>query len=264
MKFSPSVIVISLASFLLAPLGESTKAVSHRDLTMAPPPRQEMYSELIYIEKDCRQYGFFPLETNRGPTFGVRTGDYQSFRCDLYEAAINFGQYGGDKVGETLWYCKNIGTANFDVDEDSIVAFTFQDVAIWDCTVTDYLGEPDDDEPIYIRNEGGAQDDTGLAPVIEAPFFCNVNITEVDGDQIFNGVLCDERRMRDDSNWREFHSHTGKFATIGGTLIAKGARGQLEVVWDFYKMTWFHIYNVEVWALEQPPIPLYGSGHKIY
>eukprot|EP00957_Ditylum_brightwellii_P212373 15367205-Ditylum_brightwellii.AAC.2 len=40
---------------------------------------------------------------------------------------------------------------------------------------------------------------------------------------------------------------------IGGVIQAKGISGQMEVIWDMYKMTWFHIYHVEAWNLGPQP-----------
>uniref|UniRef100_A0A6U0GSX0 Uncharacterized protein n=1 Tax=Helicotheca tamesis TaxID=374047 RepID=A0A6U0GSX0_9STRA len=188
---------------------------------MAPPPPSEMYKELIYIEKDCRSYALTKINPDQNST---NIGDFQTFKCDLYEAAINFGQYGGDRVGETFWKCKVKALQNFNF---GVFIEDFDDVGIWDCTITDIL----DTDGTSLRNEGVA-----------------INIDEPDLD-------------REDVLWKQFHSHQGLFATVGGTGIAKGARGEMEVIWDFYKMTWFHVYTVEVWALEQPMIPLYGSGH---
>jgi hypothetical protein len=253
---------LSAASALLASSSVAAKDISKRELTMAPPPRREMYQELIYIEKDCRDYQYFPRNLGEVP-FSFAIGDRQVFKCDLYEAAINFGQYGGNKVGETFWACKAIAFQDF-VDPDNFLN-EFEDVLLYDCTVTDYIGEgPNvDDDETYIRNEGGSQEETGVLVDLTPPYLCipDFDGTVEGGDLDFNGLDCFPKVMRTDPGFDEFHSHTGIFATVGGTGLAKGARGQMEVEWDYYKMTWFHVYTIEVWALEQPPIPLYGSGH---
>lgn len=178
-------------------------------------PKKDMYFELIYAEKMCQNY-----QATLANSTQLSIGDTQSFDCELYEKAIRFGAHGGDKVGNTFWTCRIAGF--FDI----VIEFTeFTDNAVWDCTINDYIGGDGDDDiddtDTYIRNEGIA---IGVGPF--AP-------------ENRRGVY-----------WNEFHSHTGVFAVLGGTLEAKGIRGQLEVIWDHYKMTWFHIYHVEAWSLE--------------
>jgi len=248
--------------FLLALLllASSANAEHEGGKTMPPPthmtraPRTEMYSELIYLEKFCRDYSFQPVRTelDANGNFTFEIGDRQGFKCDLYENAVNYGQYGGEKVGETFLTCKIIAFQDIILPD----AFrSFDNVAIWDCTITDYLGEgPNvDDDETYIRNEGDLL-------LFDAPFFCDYTFNATS----YTGVDCTRNRIRQDALWREFHSHTGTFATVGGVALAKGSRGQMEIQWDYYKMTWFHVYTIEVWALEQPTIPLYGSHHRSY
>uniref|UniRef100_A0A6U3VF83 Uncharacterized protein n=1 Tax=Ditylum brightwellii TaxID=49249 RepID=A0A6U3VF83_9STRA len=255
---------VSVASFLLASFGVAAEVTSERKLTMTKPPRQEMYRELIYIEQRCRDYIYQPV--NLGvPNVTASIGDKQNFKCDLYEAAINFGQYGGDKVGETFWSCEAFAFQDFnDVEELLETGQTFDNIQLWDCTVTDFIGDGVnvDDDDTYIRNEGGAQEDAGVLVSLGPPFDCFFNISDTDGS--WQGVTCQEDVVRTDANFEAFHSHTGIFTTVGGAGVAKGARGQMEVQWDFYQLTWYHVYTIEVWALEQPPIPLFGSGHKFY
>uniref|UniRef100_A0A7S4VIL7 TLDc domain-containing protein n=1 Tax=Ditylum brightwellii TaxID=49249 RepID=A0A7S4VIL7_9STRA len=206
-----------------------------RELTGYHVPKQ-MYTELIYQEQACRRFlitdvtgnirnevpaGADPIQVTE---FAI--GDYGSFQCDLYEEALNFGQFGGNKVGSTLWGCKVIAFVSLRPDADPLATFT---EPVWDCTVTDYIGlkEGDDldftDEDLeydYIRNEGVML------------FLFDPNI-------------------RDTSQWNIFHSHEGVFATTGGAGTAVGARGQMEVIFDDFSISWFHVYTVEVWNLEQ-------------
>jgi len=178
-------------------------------------PERSMYIELIYAEKMCERY-----EANLANATQLSIGDTQSFNCELYEKAVRFGAHGGERVGNTFWTCRIAGF--FDI----VIEFIeFTDNAVWDCTINDYIGGDGDDDiedtDTYIRNEGIT---IGVGPF--APEF------------------------RTGAYWNNFHSHTGVFAVLGGTLEAKGVRGQLEVIWDDYKMTWFHIYHVEAWSLE--------------
>mmetsp|Transcript_14936 Transcript_14936/g.22080 ORF Transcript_14936/g.22080 Transcript_14936/m.22080 type:complete len:288 (-) Transcript_14936:231-1094(-) len=178
---------------------------------------KEMYKELIYAEKLCEDYREVPLDINQVGNANIQLGDTRSFKCELFETAIQYGQFGGRKVGDTFWYCRA-----FAFDSVNIV-FTRQEFVVWDCTIVDYIGE-DEEEDTTLRNEG-------LAVQIDRP---DLN--------------------RDDAIWKEFHSHTGTFATVGGIIAAKGARGQVEVEWDDFRQTWYHVYTIEVWALEQTPI----------
>jgi len=206
-----------------------------RELTGYHVPKQ-MYTELIYKEQACRRFlitdltgnirnqvddGDDPIEVT---TFAV--GDYGSFQCDLYEEAINFGQFGGNKVGSTFWGCRVIAFVNLIPDANPFATFS---EPVWDCTITDYIGlqegdsldfTDDDLEYDYIRNEGVML------------FLFDPNI-------------------RDTNNWAAFHSHEGVFATTGGAGTAVGARGQMEVIFDDFSISWFHVYTVEVWNLEQ-------------
>jgi len=175
---------------------------------------KEMYKELIYAEKLCEDYREVPLDIDQVGNAAVQLGDTRSFKCELFETAIQYGQFGGRKVGDTFWYCRA-----FAFDSVNIL-FTRQEFVVWDCTIVDYIGE-DEEEDTTLRNEG-------LAIQIDRP---DLN--------------------RDDSIWKEFHSHTGTFATVGGIITAKGARGQVEVEWDDYRQTWYHVYTIEVWALKQ-------------
>jgi len=191
---------------------------SYFDKEPVPEPKKDMYFELIYAEKMCQNY-----QATLANSTQLSIGDTQSFDCELYEKAIRFGTHGGEKVGKTFWTCRIAGF--FDI----VIEFNeFTDNAVWDCTINDYIGGDGDDDiedtDTYIRNEGIA---IGVGPF--AP-------------ENRRGVY-----------WNEFHSHTGVFAVLGGTLEAKGIRGQLEVIWDHYKMTWFHIYHVEAWSLEPQP-----------
>jgi len=72
----------------------------------------------------------------------------------------------------------------------------FNDNALWDCTITDFIGGDDDEDieikPVYIRSEG-----------------ITVGISNFETQ---TGAL-----------WDNFHSHTGTFAVIGGTLKFFGA-----------------------------------------
>mmetsp|Transcript_2623 Transcript_2623/g.4110 ORF Transcript_2623/g.4110 Transcript_2623/m.4110 type:complete len:296 (+) Transcript_2623:58-945(+) len=188
----------------------------------APAPRNEapeiMYKEIIYMEQACTDYLAISLNgTVEDDTDTIQLGDTRSFKCELFETAIQYGQFGGRKVGDTFWYCRA-----FAFDSVNIV-FTRQEFVVWDCTIVDYIGE-DEEEDTTLRNEG-------LAVQIDRP---DLN--------------------RDDAIWKEFHSHTGTFATVGGIIAAKGARGQVEVEWDDFRQTWYHVYTIEVWALEQTPI----------
>mmetsp|Transcript_2514 Transcript_2514/g.3978 ORF Transcript_2514/g.3978 Transcript_2514/m.3978 type:complete len:265 (+) Transcript_2514:73-867(+) len=217
-------------------LGNKTQR-KERELTGSPTtiPKQ-MYTELIYKEQACKNFiitdvtgvirnevpaGADPIQVTE---FAI--GDYGSFQCDLYEEALNFGQFGGNKVGSTLWGCKVIAFVSLRPDANPLATFT---EPVWDCTVTDYIGleEGDDldftDEDLeydYIRNEGVML------------FLFDPNI-------------------RDTSQWNAFHSHEGVFATTGGAGTAVGARGQMEVIFDDFSISWFHVYTVEVWNLEQ-------------
>uniref|UniRef100_A0A6V2C1V3 Uncharacterized protein n=1 Tax=Ditylum brightwellii TaxID=49249 RepID=A0A6V2C1V3_9STRA len=175
---------------------------------------KEMYKELIYAEKLCEDYREVPLDIDQVGNANIQLGDTRSFKCELFETAIQYGQFGGRKVGDTFWYCRA-----FAFDSVNIV-FTRQEFVVWDCTIVDYIGE-DEEEDTTLRNEG-------LAVQIDRP---DLN--------------------RDDAIWKEFHSHTGTFATVGGIIAAKGARGQVEVEWDDYRQTWYHVYTIEVWALQQ-------------
>mmetsp|Transcript_3131 Transcript_3131/g.4556 ORF Transcript_3131/g.4556 Transcript_3131/m.4556 type:complete len:254 (-) Transcript_3131:134-895(-) len=189
------------------------------DKEPVPEPKKDMYFELIYAEKMCQNY-----QATLANSTQLSIGDTQSFDCELYEKAIRFGAHGGERVGNTFWTCRIAGF--FDI----VIEFIeFTDNAVWDCTINDYIGGDGDDDiddtDTYIRNEGIA---IGIGPF---------------GPADRTGVL-----------WNEFHSHTGVFAVLGGTLEAKGIRGQLEVIWDHYKMTWFHIYHVEAWNIGPQPM----------
>uniref|UniRef100_A0A6V2EEE2 PPIase cyclophilin-type domain-containing protein n=1 Tax=Ditylum brightwellii TaxID=49249 RepID=A0A6V2EEE2_9STRA len=185
-------------------------------------PEKGMYTELVYMEKMCEDFTVQQINE----TAGFQIGDVISFNCELYEKAIRFGSHGGELKGATYWTCH---VASF---VDFFVSFQeFSAVIIWDCTITDYIGCPcedgvDDDlgDGSYIRNQGIA---IGIGPF---------------GPDDQEGVL-----------WERFHSHEGIFATTGGVIQAKGISGQMEVIWDMYKMTWFHIYHVEAWNLGPQP-----------
>uniref|UniRef100_A0A6V2EFK1 Uncharacterized protein n=1 Tax=Ditylum brightwellii TaxID=49249 RepID=A0A6V2EFK1_9STRA len=185
-------------------------------------PEKGMYTELVYMEKMCDDFTVQRINE----TAGFQIGDVISFNCELYEKAIRFGSHGGELKGFTYWTCSVASFVDFFVNLQE-----FSAVIIWDCTITDYIGCPcedgaDDDlgDGSYIRNQGIA---IGIGPF--GP-----------GDQ--EGVL-----------WERFHSHEGIFATTGGVIQAKGISGQMEVIWDMYKMTWFHIYHVEAWNLGPQP-----------
>uniref|UniRef100_A0A6U3VFQ7 Uncharacterized protein n=1 Tax=Ditylum brightwellii TaxID=49249 RepID=A0A6U3VFQ7_9STRA len=185
-------------------------------------PEKGMYTELVYMEKMCED--FTTQQINE--TAGFQIGDVISFNCELYEKAIRFGSHGGELKGFTYWTCSVASFVDFIVNLQE-----FSAVIIWDCTITDYIGCPcedgaDDDlgDGSYIRNQGIA---IGIGPF---------------GPEDQEGVL-----------WERFHSHEGIFATTGGVIQAKGISGQMEVIWDMYKMTWFHVYHVEAWNLGPQP-----------
>jgi len=192
----------------------------------APAPRYEtpeiLYKEIIYMEQMCVDYLQTTLNgtVTADDTDTIQLGDTRSFKCKLFETAIQFGQFGGTEVGTTYWYCRAFAFS------DVQVVFERVDFAVWDCTITDFIGL-DDNEGSAIRNEG-------IAVLIDEP-----DIT---------------RDLDADNLWANFHSHTGRFATVGGILTAKGARGQVEVEWDDFRQTWYHVYTIEVWALEQTPL----------
>jgi len=179
-----------------------------------------MYKELIYAEKLCEDYREVPLDINQVGNANIQLGDTRSFKCKLFETAIQFGQFGGTEVGEAYWYCRAFAFSNVQIIFDRV------EFAVWDCTITDFIGK-DDNEGTAIRNEG-------IAALIDNPDI--------------------SRDLDSDSLWANFHSHTGRFATVGGILTANGARGQVEVEWDDFRQTWYHVYTIEVWALEQTPI----------
>jgi len=191
----------------------------------APAPRNEapeiMYKEIIYMEQACTDY--LAISLNGTVADGINTiqlGDTRSFKCKLFETAIQFGQFGGTEVGEAYWYCRAFAFSDVQIIFDRV------EFAVWDCTITDFIGK-DDNEGTAIRNEG-------IAALIDDPDI--------------------SRDLDSDSLWANFHSHTGRFATVGGILTANGARGQVEVEWDDFRQTWYHVYTIEVWALEQTPI----------
>jgi len=185
-------------------------------------PEKGMYTELVYMEKMCDDFTVQRINE----TAGFQIGDVISFNCELYEKAIRFGSHGGELKGFTYWTCSVASFVDFFVNLQE-----FSAVIIWDCTITDYIGCPcedgvDDDlgDGSYIRNQGIA---IGIGPF---------------GPDDQEGVL-----------WERFHSHEGIFATTGGVIQAKGISGQMEVIWDMYKMTWFHVYHVEAWNLGPQP-----------
>jgi len=195
---------------------------------------KQMYKELIYKEQGCQAFQLVNirgdirnLDGNNEPieVTDFQLGDYASFKCDLFEDDIRFGMYGGRRVGDTFWGCQVIQFVDLRPRANPFDTFN---EPVWDCTITDYIGADedqdnfrgDDIDPSQLRNEGLTL------------FLFDPNI-------------------RDTSNWRRFHSHEGLFATTGGAGTGKGARGQMEVIYDDYKMTWIHIYTVEVWDLEQ-------------
>mmetsp|Transcript_2562 Transcript_2562/g.3714 ORF Transcript_2562/g.3714 Transcript_2562/m.3714 type:complete len:227 (-) Transcript_2562:192-872(-) len=185
-------------------------------------PEKGMYTELVYMEKMCEDFTVQQINE----TAGFQIGDVISFNCELYEKAIRFGSHGGELKGFTYWTCSVASFVDFIVNLQE-----FSAVIIWDCTITDYIGCPcedgaDDDlgDGSYIRNQGIA---IGIGPF---------------GPEDQEGVL-----------WERFHSHEGIFATTGGVIQAKGISGQMEVIWDMYKMTWFHVYHVEAWNLGPQP-----------
>lgn len=198
-----------------------------------PLPPKQMYKELIYMEKMCENWQFTPINNSlpiiTTDPLDYEVGDYASFNCELYEAAVVFKTYGGVKVGDTYWGCQVVA-----FEELPDLDFTRRsNEPIWDCTIYDYVGRATGTNDA-LRNEG------------------------------VNFFLYDPTDMGS-SRFETFRSHEGIFATIGGISNAKGARGQLEVEWDMFKMTWIHIYTVEVWNLEQKPIladyPVY-QPHK--
>jgi len=184
-----------------------------------PEPEKGMYFELVYMEKMCKS---FAVQQDNSTQYSI--GDYVSFTCELYENSVRFGTYGGEFVGRTWWYCSV--ASFFDV---TINFQEFSNNALWDCTITDYIGGDNDNdieiEDVYIRNEG-----------------------------ITIGISNFDEASQSGSLWENFHSHTGTFAVMGGTLDAKGIKGEMEVIWDEYKMTWFHIYHVEAWNIGPQPM----------
>lgn len=189
-----------------------------------PLPPKQMYKEIIYMEKMCKDYQYTPVDNNETILFedpdDYAIGDFASFNCELYEAAVVFKQYGARKVGDAIWKCQVTAFESF--LQFGITELTRSDDPIWDCTIIDYIGQPTVSMD-YIRNEG-------LALFIYSP------------------------EDMGSSTFKRYYSHQGTFATIGGVGLGKGARGQLEVEWDKYKMTWIHIYTIEVWKLEQPSL----------
>eukprot|EP00957_Ditylum_brightwellii_P211600 15366359-Ditylum_brightwellii.AAC.1 len=191
----------------------------HPEPEPEPEPEKGMYFELVYMEKMCKS---FAVQQDNATQYSI--GDYVSFTCELYENSVRFGTYGGEFVGRTWWYCSV--ASFFDV---TINFQEFSNNALWDCTITDYIGGDNDNdieiEDVYIRNEG-----------------------------ITVGISNFDEASQSGSLWENFHSHTGTFAVMGGTLDAKGIKGEMEVIWDDYKMTWFHIYHVEAWNIGPQPM----------
>eukprot|EP00957_Ditylum_brightwellii_P118735 9055954-Ditylum_brightwellii.AAC.1 len=156
------------------------------------------------MERNCK--GFLKQVDN---VTQISIGDSVSFNCQLYQRAIRFGSPGARLIGKTVWNCQIITIYNV------LDFFRFIETALWDCTIIDIVDKFDDlkIEDAYIRSQG-----------------ITTGISNFDTQ---TGVV-----------WRQFHSHTGNFAVTGGTQGSKGIRGQLEVVYDDYSNSWFHVYYV--------------------
>jgi len=191
-------------------------------------PSKQLYKQLIYMEQRCRNFQVVNVQgtiLNPDPLVQLEDfmiGDVATFKCPLYEEAFRFDSTGGRRVGDSFWNCKVIAFEDLRPSANPFQTFT---EPVWDCTILDYIGADEDEEELAVIN------------------FDTLDTLRNEGLMFF----LYSPTIQEGSLWEQFHSHNGKFATTGGVGLGKGARGQMEVIYDFYLQAWFHIYTVEVW-----------------
>mmetsp|Transcript_29604 Transcript_29604/g.43288 ORF Transcript_29604/g.43288 Transcript_29604/m.43288 type:complete len:243 (+) Transcript_29604:1-729(+) len=195
---------------------------------MAPPTYKypgPAHIELAYVEKDCVDW----LVLHHNHTHFTNTdefaiGDEATFKCDLFEPGQRYATKGPDKVGETFWKCNVIAIQTLYINFEEFIE------PLWQCFVTDYIGY---------------QEYTKQYDVLGSP---NKYTSWIQSSGIH--LYLNDPNLRTGAEWDKFHSHQGSFAVIGGIGDAIGINGQLDVVWDDWLMSWYHVYNIESWYLQ--------------